>query len=508
MRSEKSIRNVLVTWMGLMFVSLGGFVVRIVLARVMAEEYLGLNGLFGNIISVLSLAELGVGPAITFSLYRPIAQNDTKEITALMQMYRKFYIGVGLFVLGVGTVLTPFLPYLIKDMPQSVEHLYLIYFLYVLNASMSYFCSYKVVYISANQNYYLYSLNHAMCYVLMYVVQILVLLLTKNFVLFYLVQVITTAAENLNISRIADKRYPILRSKEKGELPEETKKTIKTNVFAAIGHNIGNVVLNSTDNIIISKFVGLVETGMYSNYLLITSTINMFLNQAFSAIISSIGNLVVEGSEKQKEDSFYLVYFVNFWIFGFAATALLVLASPFVSLAFGENYVLSSSVVFIIAMNFYATGMRQTCITFKSAYGILIQDVHKAYIEAIVNLVVSVLLVQKLGIFGVLLGTLISNYAVAFWIEPKVLFRYGFKKKPWKYFGIYVLFLGTFLAAAFGTLWCASLLPVGGVVGFLADILLVLILPNLLILLLWHRSEPCRQLFATLKRILLNRFKK
>ena len=129
MRSEKSIKNVLITWIGLLFVSLGGFVVRIVLARVMAEEYLGLNGLFGNIISVLSLAELGVGPAITFSLYRPIAENDTKQITALMQLYRKFYIGVGLFVLVVGTALTPFLPYLIKDMPQNVEHIYFIYFL-------------------------------------------------------------------------------------------------------------------------------------------------------------------------------------------------------------------------------------------------------------------------------------------------------------------------------------------------------------------------------------------
>ena len=505
MRSEKSIKNVLITWMGLLFVSLGGFVVRIVLARVLAEEYLGLNGLFGNIISVLSLAELGVGPAITFSLYRPIAENDTKQITALMQLYRKFYIGVGLFVLVVGSALTPFLPYLIKDMPQSVEHIYLIYFLYVLNSSLSYFYSYKIVYVSANQNYYLYSLNHAVCYVCMYVVQVAVLVLTKNFVLFYTIQVITTALENLNISRIADKRYPILKSKDKYELPKETVMTIKTNVFAAIGHNIGNVVLNSTDNIIISKFVGLIETGMYSNYLLITSTVNMFLNQAFSAIISSVGNLVVEGSEKQKEDSFYLVYFVNFWIFCFAAIAIFVLSSPFVAIAFGENFVLEFAVVAVISLNFYATGMRQTCITFKSAYGILIQDVHKAYIEAIVNLVVSVMLVQKLGIFGVLLGTLISNYAVAFWIEPKVLFKYGLKKKPWKYFGTYVLFMLTFILGAGITYFCASKVSVGGFGGLAIDIILVLVVPNLLVLLLWHRSQPCRQLFATIRTIIENR---
>lgn len=508
MRSAKSIKNVLVTWAGLFFVSMGGFVVRIVLARVMAEEYLGLNGLFGNIISVLSLAELGVGPAITFSLYRPIAENDTKQITALMQLYRKFYIGVGLFVLVVGTALTPFLPYLIKDMPQNVEHIYFIYFLYVLNSSLSYFYSYKIVYVSANQNYYLYSMNHAICYVCMYAMQVIVLALTKNFIVFYTIQVITTALENLNISRIADKRYPILKSKEQYELPVETVKTIKTNVFAAIGHNIGNVVLNSTDNIIISKFVGLVETGMYSNYLLVTSTVNMFLNQAFSAVMSSIGNLGVEGTEEQKEDSFYLVYFANFWIYCFASIAILVLASPFISLAFGDNYVMNFAVVAIIGLNFFATGMRQTCITFKSAYGILIQDVHKAYIEAIVNLVVSVILVQNFGVFGVLLGTLISNYAVAFWIEPKVLFKYGLHKKPWKYFGIYVLYMLTYMIGAAVTYGVSLCVRGNGIVSFLFEVVVVLIVPNIIILFLWWRNPSCKQLINIVRTIMSQKMNK
>ncbi len=396
MRSEKSIKNVLITWIGLALISIGGFVVRIFLARILGEEYLGLNGLFGNIISVLSLAELGVGPAITFSLYRPIAENDEEQIKALMRLYRNFYIGVGLFVFLVGSSLIPFLPYLIKEMPSSVEHIYFIFFLYVLNSSVSYFYSYKCVYISANQNYYLYSANHSICYVLMYIVQIAVLVVTRDFIIFYIVQVATTIIENLNISHIANKKYPILKSKDKCELPKETKKTIRINVFAAIGHNIGNVVLNSTDNIVISKFVGLVQAGLYSNYLLITSTLNMFMNQAFQAIMASVGNLAVEADEKQQRDTFELIYFVNVWIFSFAATALLVLANPFIELAFGANYVLSFPILVAICFNFYATGMRQTCIVFKNAYGILIQDVHRAYIEAIVNLVVSIVLVPRI----------------------------------------------------------------------------------------------------------------
>ena len=162
---------------------------------------------------------------------------------------------------------------------------------------------------------------------------------------------------------------------------------------------------------------------------------------------------------------------------------------------------LAFPVVIMISLNFYATGMRQTCITFKSAYGILIQDVHKAYIEAIVNLVVSIILVQKMGIFGVLLGTLISNYAVAFWIEPRVLFKYGFKKKTTKYFGTYFLFMLTYVAGALMTYWSASLVTITGFLGFVIDILLVLTIPNALVWLVWHRSQPYTQLKTTVMAV-------
>lgn len=508
MRSEKSIKNVLVTWLGLIFVSLGGFVIRVILARTLSEEYLGLNGLFGNVISVLSLAELGVGPAITFSLYKPIAENDERQIKALMRLYKNFYIGVGSFMLIVGLLITPFLHLIIKEMPANVDHIYFIFIMYVANAAFSYFYSYKCVYLSANQNYYMYSANHALCYIVMYVVQAGVLLTTKNFILFYAIQVVTTVVENLRISHIANKHYPILKSREKYDLPAETKKTIKVNVFAAIGHNLGNIVLNSTDNIVVSKFVGLVEAGFYSNYVLITSTLNMFMNQAFQALLGSVGNLAVEADEKQQEDTFYLVYFINFWIYGFAATALLAIATPFISFAFGEKFVLSLPILIAIVLNFYATGMRQTCITFKSAYGILIQDVHKAYIEAILNLVVSIILVQKLGILGVVIGTIVSNYAVAFWIEPNVFFKNAFHKKPGKYYLLYVLYMLTFIFMAAVTCKITTLYSVGFLGQIILNALVAVVVPNLLIVVIWGRSKPFKTFFNIIKNVLLSKFRK
>ena len=503
MRSEKVIKNVLVTWIGLAFVSLGGFVIRIILARTMAEEYLGLNGVFGNVIAVLSMAELGVGPAIAFSLYKPIAEKDERQIKALMRLFRNFYIGVGSFMIIVGLIITPFIKTLfLKDMPTNVDHIYFIFMMYVVNAAFTYFFSYKCVYLSANQYYYLYSANHAICYVCMYIVQTIVLLVTKNFILFYSVQVATTVIEYLRISHIADKKYPILRSRDKYDLPEDTKKTIKVNVFAAMGHNVGSVILNSTDNIVISKFVGLVKAGYYSNYMLIISTLNMFMNQAFQALLAGVGNLAVEADEKQQEDTFYLVFFVNYWIYALAATCLMCLATPFIELAFGKKFVLSLPILIAIVINFYATGMRQTCIAYKSAYGILIQDVHKAYIEAILNLIVSILLVHKLGILGVVLGTIISNYAVAFWIEPNVFFKHGFKKSPKKYYCYYALYFVSFalmiaLSYKLTTLYSFSLVP-----QLLLNAVVAVVVSNLFVVIVWGRSKSFKTFYNILKNIL------
>ncbi len=493
MRSEKTIKNVIVTWVGLAFLAVFGYVERMVLSDMLGEVYLGLNGLLSNVITVLSLAELGVGPAITYSLYKPVAENDESQIKALMRLYKKFYIIVGCTVLVIGLIMTPFLPFLVKELPTDVDHVFFIFILFVINASISYFFSYKIVYITANQRYYLYAANHAFCYVIMYIVQIVVLITTRNFIIFLLVQIATTAIENFRISRIADREYPILKSKEVHHIDEDTKKTIKVNVFAAIGHNFGNVVLNSTDNIIISKFVGLVETAYYTNYVLLTATLNTFLNQAFSSMVASIGNLIVEGTEKQKEDAFYLIYFVDFWIYSFCSVALFVLASPFIKLTFGPNFILSLPVVTLICWNFYAAGRRQACNSFKHAAGLLIQDVHKAYIEAILNLGISIVLAQKLGIMGVLLGTLISIYAVAFWMEPHVLFKYGFKKKPWKYYGLYLLYFLTYGIMSAVTYWTVSMINISGIGGFVIDMLVVCIVPNVILLLIWGWTKECRQ---------------
>ena len=505
MRAEKSIKNAIISLISQFLICISGFAMRYVFIKVLNSEYLGLSNLFANVLTVLSLAELGVGSAITFSLYKPISENDTKQIIALMQLFKRFYIFVGMFVLSAGLLLAPFLPFIVKEMPKNVEHIYIIFIMYVVNSGISYFYSYKATFLNAVQEYYIYSLNHSICYVFMILIQIGVLIITKNFLIYYAIQIIMTLVENILISYIAGKKYPILKSKDRVNVYDDTMKNIKINVLAMIGHNIGNIVLNSTDNIIISKFVGVVEVGLYSNYLMITSAINSFLLQIFVSVNSSIGNLLIEGSDEQKDNTFYVIFFVDFWIYTVASIAIFVLSTPSIELFFGNEYKLEESIVAVIAIYFYSTGMRQTCISFKNADGLFLQDVHKAYIEATLNLIVSIFLVKKIGIIGVLLGTLISTYSIAIWIEPYVLFKYGFKKSVFPYFKRFITYLISFLTIGVITRETVNMVKTCGIIGLILKGFIVLIVSSLFIIILNCRTKEFKLLFDTLLRIIRNK---
>lgn len=501
MRAEKSLRNVIFGWAMQIVIILLGFVGRTVFVEVLGEEYLGINGLFSNILTMLSLAELGIGTAIIFSLYRPIAENNREQIVALMSFYQKFYRAVGCFVLVVGTALTPLLPWLIKDMPD-IPHLYFIYVMYVVNTGISYFYSYKAAFVNANQDNFVVSLNHGICSCVLLGIQVIVLYVTHNFIFYFAVQIVMTLVENLIISYVADKRYPILKSKEKYKVEESTFRQIKKNTIAMIGHNLGTIIMNSTDNLIISKFVGIIEVGLYSNYLMLINAVNTVLGQAFSAVTSSIGNLLVQGEEKQKEDTLYMIFFVDFWLYGFCGIALLCLLNPFIEIWVGAKYLYSMPIVVVLAAKFYATGIRMACNTFKSAAGLYMQDVYKPYIEVVLNLVISLLLVQRFGILGVLLGTLITTLLVATWIEPMVLFRYEFGKKPWKYFEKYLKYALITLGTAVVTYWICDKVPVTGLGGFVLKLLLVLVVPNGIFGILSFWTKEFRMLINSLNNVL------
>lgn len=438
-RKAKTLRNLMYAWMSQGFTVIMNLLIRIVFVRVLSKDYVGISGLFSNIITLLSLAELGVGSAIVYGLYEPLANNDQKKIKALMKFYQRIYIFIGCFILVIGIALTPYLSWFIKEMPE-IEELSCIYILFICNAAASYFFSYKGTLISADQKDYVLKKIRVKVLFLMYVAQIVALLTIKNYIAYLAIQVFATFIMNFGFSQAADQMYPYLREKEKVPLEQKQLQQIVKNTKALLCHKVGSVLVFSTDNLIISKFTGLGNVADYSNYILIQETLNGILQQLFSVMAPSVGNMVAVENQEKNQEMFWRIMFLNVWIYGGSAICFLCLAQDFVQLFFGEDYLVSTEILIVIIVNFYLSGMRKCVMIFKDAYGLFFQNWYMPLLESGINLITSVWLVYKIGVIGVLLGTTISSLLAPAWSEPYVLFRYGFHQPVmsyWKQYGGY-----------------------------------------------------------------------
>lgn len=493
-RTEKSIINFLCALIGQGLGLLISFISRIFFIKLLGNEYLGLNGLFTNILSVLSLAELGVGTAITYSLYKPIADNNTRKLKMLMQFYKKVYTLIGIIILILGICITPFLNLFLKEIP-TINNIELIYILFVINTAISYFYSYKTNLIIANQKNYITTIYHYISIIILNIVQIIYLFFQKNYIGYLFLQIIATLLENILISAKANKMYPYLKNKTKIPLDFTTKNSIIKNTKAMMMHKIGGVVVNSTDNILISIIIGLSSVGLYSNYYLIINALNKIISQLYSSITASVGNLCAS-STKIKQ---YLIYksinFLTFWIYSFSSICLLILFNPFIEIWLGKEYLFSMDIVLILVINYYITGMRKSVLTFREATGLFEKDKYKALVESIVNIVFSILLAKKLGILGIFLGTFISSISTCVWVEPYILYKYGFNRKITIYFKNYLKqFILTILLASF-TYFICSKIDINIYANFIIYSIICLMVPNAILYFIFSDSREFKYLY-------------
>lgn len=501
-RTEYSIRNTTVSLVAQSAAILMGFFTRVVFTRTLSEGYVGINGLFTDILNILSLSELGVGTAITFALYDPIAKGDIEKQQILMRIFKNLYRITAAVVLGAGLILIPFLGVFMKDRPD-VDHLVLIYLLYLMNSVVSYLLIYKKTLVDAHQMNYLTVLNHNGFLVLQDICQIVILLTTKNFILFLVTAVGCTFAANLVMSREADRLFPYLKESSKKKLPEEERSQILKNVKAMLMHKIGDVVVNNTDNLLISGFVGVVSAGVYSNYYLIIGSVRQVLNQAIQGVAASVGNLGATEDKERIHHIFRELFFIGQWMFGWAGICLLELLNPFVTLAFGKNYVFDRKIVWVLCINFFLAGMRRAVLIFKESLGLFWYDRYKAFMEAVLNLGVSIVLVQKLGITGVFLGTIVSTLLTSAWVEPYILYKYRFQRSPAGFFLVYAGNMLAMMVIWWCTDWlCASVVHTGSlVVMLLVRLGICLLVPNVLLILLYGKTEEGQAFFALIRRM-------
>lgn len=340
MRTKNAIYNVVFTWIGQFLLILVTLVSRKIFLELLGAEYLGINSLFANILSFLSMAELGIGGAITYSLYKPIAEDDVEQIKSLMQLYRKAYWLIGIFVMLVGLILVPVLPHIITG-GEGIKHLDLIYILFLVNTSVSYFFSYKSSFIIANQKKYIFNINHYLWQFAMYAIQIVILLRYKNYYVYLIIQIAVTLLENITIAKIVDKKYPFLKNKDVKPLQPETVSEIKKNTSSMLLNRIGSTLVNSTDNILISWLVSVAAVGIYGNYSTISTAVGNILYQGLYAVVASVGNLSASKDKDRKEKVFKLIYMVVIWLYGWAGIGLFVMLTPFVQIWYGADMLLN-----------------------------------------------------------------------------------------------------------------------------------------------------------------------
>lgn len=487
-RTEYAARNTAVAVAAQVIAILVGYITRVVLTHTLREVYVGINGLFTNILSVLALSELGISAAITYALYKPIAEGDIEKQKSLMRMYRQLYRIVAGFVLLSGLLVILFMDVLVQEQDR-VEHLIFIYFMYLLNSVASYLLIYKKALLDAHQLNYIGVLYQTVFLIVQNLLQILALLLMKNFIIYMFIFIFCTLVSNVCVSKKADKQYPYLKDKKIQSLSKQEKREIYRNIRAMLIHKIGGVAVNNTDSLLLSSLVGIISVGRYSNYYLIIGSVNQLLNQMFRAASASVGNLGVEESGERIKKVFGAFFFAGQWFFGLAAICLYEVIDSFVGFSFGGQFVFSKDITLILCINFYLMGTCQAAIMFRDAMGLFRYDRHMVILEVVINLVASFILGSYWGTAGVFLGTTISTVTTVLWVKPYILYKYKLNCPAVKFFVRYALYG----AVTFAVWFCVDMLCRQITGAFAAEcagkFACSFLFTNLVYLLIYHRTE-------------------
>ncbi len=431
-RMKYSLRNIGSSFAAQIFSNILGFVARTVFIYTLGRTYLGMDGVFGDVLQLLSLTDLGLGTALKLSFYRPLAEHNELEIAGIMRTYRKVSIATGFAYFFVGLCFIPFLDFFVTA-DNGVKNLVWIYVLYLLRSFVGCFFVYKQALIQADQKGYIVTLFDMAFSLIKNVVLIAVLLLTRAFTAYMLAQIALIPLENYLLARKADRLYPYLRQKKAAPLTREVRSELVRKVRAMVFHNLGSAVSTGTDNLLITKFIGLQETACYTAYYGIRALLSTFFNTLMGGFAAGIGNMVTREEMSFSKDTFDRLEFVSFTIRSFFCVCMINMFQPFVRVWIGSQYLLSAPVMVLLVSVFYADGTLSVVYNYRNALGLFYNDRYKSLIEAFLNLGLSLLLLPKLGTAGVVLGTLLANLFCSIPLEPYILYKRYFHRPVWEY---------------------------------------------------------------------------
>lgn len=478
------------------------FATRTAIIYLMGAMYAGISSLFSAVLQILSLAELGFGSAMVFSMYRPIAEGRTDEVNALLSLYRRIYRVIGLAVLLIGLMFIPALPLMIKDELPPDVNLYVLYLINLANTSASYFLfAYESSLLSADQRGHVTSLLDALTTLLVNALQILTLVWTRSFYLFFLVLPVTTVCRNLCIHLLVRRLYPMARCE--GQVSPDTVQGIKKRVAGLFVYKVCNIFRHSFDSIIISTFLGLTVLTQYGNYYCIMSAVAEMMSVMTNALTASVGHaMVTENAEKNYRD-FRAIQLLYMWLGLICTACLYCLYQPFMRLWMGEELMFGQDVVALFCVYFFTGKMGDLCYTYRQAAGLWWQDRVRPVVEAVANLVLNILLVHLIGIKGVMLSTILCLVFINLAWGSRILFRHYFTGQSQKSYLLRMLLFGS---GAVLCCWVSSLvcgaIPLEGMAGLACKLGVCLLVPNLLIPLMFFRLPEFRDAMMLARRVL------
>lgn len=502
-RLKNSALNFASGFLGRVLTILLSFAVRTIFIHCLNEAYLSVNGLYSNILTVLSLAELGFGSAMVYRMYAPVAVKDYQQTAALLHFYKKIYAIIGAVIFGLGLCVIPFMDYIIKDKPD-VSGLTLYYILFLINTTLSYwFASYKASVLYADQKEYIKTNVQNATSILQSALQIVLLIIFRKYLLYLLVQLGCNIILNLYVAHLVDKRYPQIREYRDARLTSDERGQIKKDAEALVLSRFGHVVLNGTDNIIISAVVGVLWVGRLSNYTLICDSVTSVLCQITAAITGSLGNFFATEDKRAGYALFKKIEFLNFWLYGFSFIALVTLLDPFVQIWAGGRFVLGLPISIAIAINFFVAGYMNTLWVFRSTLGLFKQGKFRPILVAILNIVLSIVLGNLWGVFGVLFATFLSRASISLWYDPLILHKYGFGVSCKPFFIRYIKRILLLMAVLLVILTIRRVILPSEVtvLRFLLMTVITAIVPNAVFVLVYHHCDE----YAYFKSIVKDR---
>lgn len=506
-RLKNSTKNIVFSLISQVILIILKFVNRTVFINTLGKEYLGISGLFADILHMLSLAELGIDTAINYKLYKPLANKDTRKLQAIMKFYSQSYIFIGLTIFLLGLLLLPYLPHLIKDY-EKIEKLNInatyIFLLYLSNSALSYwFFASRTALIKADQKEYIITTTNLISQLFLNIIQIILLYFIPSFIYYVLLMIIVNIANNLINSIIAKRKYKTIFEKNKEKLSIIEIKDIFKDLLAVFVFKINTIAMKSTDNIVIGYYLGLSNVALYSNYLMFYTGVKTLSSKFYSAIKASAGNLFATGNTQQKYEYFELMNFITIILFGSAACCISVVGNEFIINWLGNSFLLDQYVSVLIGIEILFAGIKMNLSQIRNILGLFRQMWLRPLLGVILNIILSIILVNYYNIAGVILGTLITDIVTNFLVDPFIVYKYAFNNlSPKQYYAKNLKYIAilTIEIILINQICKNTFLGLGWLSVIIHSIISLALFPMFFIT-IFNKTKPCQKLFSIIQRI-------